>query len=48
MEAVPDYRVLGPWQLTDANGNVSEVRFDALGRVTAMAVMGKPGAGEGD
>ncbi|WP_437793355.1 toxin TcdB middle/C-terminal domain-containing protein [Sorangium sp. So ce693] len=48
VEAVPDYRVLAPRQLTDANGNVSEVRFDALGRVTAMALMGKPGAGEGD
>ncbi|AUX35470.1 MULTISPECIES: SpvB/TcaC N-terminal domain-containing protein [Sorangium] len=46
--AVPDYRVLTPRQLTDANGNVSEVRFDALGRVTLLAVMGKPGAGEGD
>ncbi|XXT18152.1 hypothetical protein WME94_48775 [Sorangium sp. So ce429] len=45
---VPDYRVLAPSRLTDANGNVSEVRFDALGRVTAMAVMGKPGGGEGD
>ncbi|WP_437912411.1 toxin TcdB middle/N-terminal domain-containing protein [Sorangium sp. So ce302] len=48
VEAVPDYRVLAPWQLTDANRNVSEVRFDALGRVTAMALMGKAGAGEGD
>ncbi|WP_437580754.1 SpvB/TcaC N-terminal domain-containing protein [Sorangium sp. So ce887] len=48
VEAVPDYRVLAPWQLTDANGNVSEVRFDALGRVTLLAVMGKPGAGDGD
>ncbi|WP_437776712.1 SpvB/TcaC N-terminal domain-containing protein [Sorangium sp. So ce1097] len=46
--AVPDYRVLAPRQLTDANGNVSEVSFDALGRVTALAVMGKPGGGEGD
>ncbi|WP_437913154.1 SpvB/TcaC N-terminal domain-containing protein [Sorangium sp. So ce302] len=48
VEAVPDYRVLAPRQLTDANGNVSEVRFDALGRVTLLAVMGKPGAGQGD
>ncbi|XYH99958.1 SpvB/TcaC N-terminal domain-containing protein [Sorangium sp. So ce1128] len=48
VEAVPDYRVLAPLKLTDANGNVSEVRFDALGRVTLLAVMGKPGAGEGD
>ncbi|WP_437597398.1 SpvB/TcaC N-terminal domain-containing protein [Sorangium sp. So ce590] len=48
VEAVPDYRVLAPARLTDANGNESEVRFDALGRVTLLAVMGKPGAGEGD
>ncbi|XXT35724.1 toxin TcdB middle/C-terminal domain-containing protein [Sorangium sp. So ce448] len=48
VEAVPDYRVLAPRQLTDANDNVSAVRFDALGRVTLLAVMGKPGAGEGD
>ncbi|WP_437895738.1 hypothetical protein [Sorangium sp. So ce124] len=48
VEAVPDYRVLAPRQFTDANRNVSEVRFDALGRVTAMALMGKAGAGEGD
>ncbi|AUX35897.1 MULTISPECIES: SpvB/TcaC N-terminal domain-containing protein [Sorangium] len=48
VDAVPDYRVLAPRKLTDANGNVSEVRFDALGRVTLLAVMGKPGAGEGD
>ncbi|XXT18147.1 hypothetical protein WME94_48750 [Sorangium sp. So ce429] len=48
VEAVPDYRVLAPSRLTDANGNECEVRFDALGRVTLLAVMGKPGAGEGD
>ncbi|XXT18155.1 SpvB/TcaC N-terminal domain-containing protein [Sorangium sp. So ce429] len=48
VEAVPDYRVLAPSRLTDANGNVSAVRFDALGRVMVMAVMGKPGGGEGD
>ncbi|WP_437589009.1 RHS repeat domain-containing protein [Sorangium sp. So ce1000] len=48
VEAVPDYRVLAPRQLTDTIGNVSAVRFDALGRVTAMAAMGKPGGGEGD
>ncbi|WP_437996736.1 hypothetical protein WMF26_38065 [Sorangium sp. So ce185] len=48
VEAVPDYRVLAPWKLTDANGNVSEVRFNALGRARLLAVMGKPGGGEGD
>ncbi|WP_437649290.1 SpvB/TcaC N-terminal domain-containing protein [Sorangium sp. So ce362] len=46
--AVPDYRVLAPRRLTDQNGNESEVRFDALGRVTLLVVMGKPGGGEGD
>jgi RHS repeat-associated protein len=40
--------VLASAQVTDPNGNVSAVRFDALGRVVAMALMGKPGAGEGD
>jgi RHS repeat-associated protein len=42
------YRVLQPWFLVDPNGNRSAVRFDALGVVVASAVMGKPGAGEGD
>jgi RHS repeat-associated protein len=41
-----DYRVMGPWQVTDANGNRSAVAFDELGAVTATAVSGK--AGEGD
>ncbi|WP_146158764.1 hypothetical protein, partial [Enhygromyxa salina] len=43
-----DYRVLGPWQLTDANGNRSQVGFDVLGFVTATAVMGKVGDTDGD
>ena len=42
------YRLLQPWLLTDPNGNRSAVRFDELGVVVASAVMGKPGAGEGD
>ena len=46
--AVNDYRVLGPVQLTDPNGNRSAVRYDPLGRVVASALMGKAGAGEGD
>ncbi|WP_198675872.1 SpvB/TcaC N-terminal domain-containing protein [Kribbella monticola] len=46
--ALNDYRVLGPVQLTDPNGNRTAVRYDELGRVTASAVMGKAGAGEGD
>ncbi|WBQ08339.1 SpvB/TcaC N-terminal domain-containing protein [Kribbella sp. CA-293567] len=46
--ALNDYRVLGPVELTDPNGNRSAVRYDELGRVTASAVMGKAGAGVGD
>ena len=41
-------RVLQPYWVTDANGNRSGVRFDELGMVVATAVIGKPGAGEGD
>jgi RHS repeat-associated protein len=36
-----DYRVLAPVELQDANANLTEVRFDALGRVIALAVKGK-------
>ena len=43
-----DYRVLQPALMTDPNGNRSADRFDELGMLTATAVMGKPGAGEGD
>ncbi len=46
-----NYRVLGPWLLTDPNDNVSGVRYDPLGMITATALMGKvaPGGGtEGD
>jgi YD repeat-containing protein len=43
-----NYRVVLPWLVTDANLNRSGARFDALGMVTAMAVMGKEGAHEGD
>lgn len=35
-----DYRFLEPSQLTDPNGNVQEVRFDAFGRVIASSVHG--------
>ena len=45
---VNDYRVLGPVQLTDVNGNRSAVRHDPLGFVVRSALMGKAGAGEGD
>jgi RHS repeat-associated protein len=48
MRAAPDYRVLQPAVVTDANGNDSAVAFDALGLVVATAVMGKPGEAVGD
>lgn len=50
-----EYVGLQPWQITDANGNRQAVELDALGRVTAQAVMGKapsdpdyPGYEQGD
>jgi RHS repeat-associated protein len=43
-----NYRVLGPWLLTDSNLNRNGVRFDPLGMVAATAAMGKPLAGGGD
>jgi RHS repeat-associated protein len=47
--AVNDYRLLRPRLTTDPNGNRSEVRFDALGMVVGVAVMGKAaGPAEGD
>ena len=49
LPAANDYRVLQPRQITDPNGNRSEVRFDALGMVVGTAVMGKAtGPVEGD
>ncbi|MGX1494958.1 SpvB/TcaC N-terminal domain-containing protein [Streptomyces tendae] len=48
VRAVNDYRILGPVQLTDPNRNRSAVRYDALGRVAASALMGKEGARQGD
>ena len=36
-----DYRVLSPREIKDINGNLSEVRFDALGFPAATAVKGK-------
>ena len=47
-EAELDYRLLQPRLVTDPNGNRTAVAFDALGRVTAQALMGKESAGEGD
>jgi len=41
VEAVHDYRVLQPKQLTDPNGNRSLAAFDAFGLVVAAAALGK-------
>ena len=46
VEAQHDYRVLAPWEVKDPNGAKQQAAFDALGRVTAMAVLGT--ASEGD
>jgi Insecticide toxin TcdB middle/C-terminal region len=41
VKARNDYRVLQPIEMTDPNGNRSELRFDALGMVVGTAVRGK-------
>ena len=41
VKAVNDYVVLQPKEITDPNGNRSQVVFDALGLVVGSAVMGK-------
>src|SRR4029077_992521 len=46
--ATNHYRVLAPWSIVDPNGNRRSVRFDGLGRVIAVADMGKDGRDEGD
>ncbi|BAV06841.1 RHS repeat-associated core domain-containing protein [Filimonas lacunae] len=46
--AVNDYRLLAPVLITDANLNRGAIATDELGMVTATALMGKDGAGEGD
>lgn len=44
-----DYRTMNPWRMTDANDNLSEVRFDALGAVEVMTMFGSlNGQPEGD
>jgi RHS repeat-associated protein len=43
-----DYRVLGPWLVSDPNRNRTAVSYDALGRVAGGAQMGKPGERLGD
>ena len=45
-QAINDYRVLQPRQITDPNGNRSEVAFDALGMVVGTALIGKDGEGD--
>lgn len=37
----PDYQVLASSRITDANGNVSETRYDPLGLTTATALHGE-------
>jgi RHS repeat-associated protein len=46
--AVQDYRVVKPCQVSDANGNRTQVAFDALGMVVGTAVMGKEAESRGD
>jgi hypothetical protein len=48
VRAENDYRVLQPVQVTDPNGNRSQVAFDALGMVVGTAVMGKADQTLGD
>jgi RHS repeat-associated protein len=43
-----DYRVLAPSMVTDPNGNRRAAAYDEFGRVTAVALMGRAGANEGD
>lgn len=43
-----DYRTLQPVLMMDANRNRNAVLLDALGMVTATALMGKPEDGQGD
>jgi hypothetical protein len=40
-----DYRVLQPFEVTEPNGNRSQVAFDALGLVVGTAVMGEDAQG---
>lgn len=40
-----NYRVLQPYEVSDPNGNRSQVAFDALGLVVGTAVMGTDAAG---
>ena len=40
--------MLAPWQITDPNGNRTQVEFDVLGLVVKSAIMGKVGDSDGD
>lgn len=46
VSVINDYRVLGPIESTDPNGNRSAVEVDELGMVVASAVTGKGGEGD--
>jgi RHS repeat-associated protein len=41
-----DYRLLAPCEIKDPNDNLTEARFDVLGKVIAMAVKGKGSEGD--
>lgn len=43
-----DYRCMAPDLVTDPNSNRTEASFDPMGRVVAIAVMGKSGGSDGD
>ncbi len=43
-----NYRTMQPEQVTDPNGNRSQVQFDALGMVVGTAIMGKESENKGD
>lgn len=43
-----NYRTMQPEQVTDPNGNRSQVAFDALGMVVGTAIMGKESENKGD
>jgi RHS repeat-associated protein len=43
-----DFRVIGPDRITDPNGNITDVGYDALRHVVVSAVRGKEGEAIGD
>lgn len=48
VSAENNYRTMQPERITDANGNRSQVVFDALGLIVGTAVMGKADETKGD